>query len=224
MLNSIQQHYECLNQSLLLLSSHVDYLKSLKKSGFEPKVIYDIGACVLQWTKAVESLWPNAEIVLFEANPHCEFLYSKYRYHIGVLSHTSNINVKFYLNEFFPHGASYYREIGSEESAILFPENKYYNIKTVTLDDIVTSKNYPLPDLVKIDVQGAEKDVLQGGKKTLEFTQHLILELPKPNMQYNENAPSATETMELASDMGFRCAAPLFSDNGKFDGDYGFTK
>jgi FkbM family methyltransferase len=202
----------------------VKYLESLKQTGFEPKVIYDIGSCVLHWTNHAKRIWPNAEIILFDANPHCTFLYSDYKYYSGILSNVSNTTTKFYLNEFSPGGASYYREIGAAVSSQLYPKNRYYNIVSMTLDDVAEKYNFPKPDLVKMDVQGAERDILQGGIKTMVNTKYLIMELPKQNIQYNENAPTAEQTVELASELGWICSAPLFSDNGIFDGDYGFTR
>ena len=39
----------------------------LKKLGsvFEPKVIYDIGANVLNWTKEAKQIWNSSEIIVF---------------------------------------------------------------------------------------------------------------------------------------------------------------
>ena len=61
-------------------------MKRLKESGFEPKVIYDIGSCVLHWTKVAKELWPEATFILFDAFAEAEFLYEGYDYHMGALS------------------------------------------------------------------------------------------------------------------------------------------
>lgn len=224
MSNLLEKFYLDIYQKDLLPKNHINYLESLKKRGFEPKVIYDIGSCVLHWTRHAERIWPDAKIILFDANPHCKFLYQKYQYYNGLLSNISGVNMKFYMNEFSPGGASYYREIGSENSKTLYPENRYYNYLAMTLDDVVEKYNYPKPDFVKMDVQGAEHDILQGGIKTMKSTQHLIMELPKSGIIYNENAPNLEKTIKLAEDYGWICEAPLFSDNGYFDGDYGFIR
>ena len=57
---------------------HIKYLHDLKAAGFEPSVIYDIGANVLHWTKNAEKIWPNAKIILFDAYKPCQFLYKNY--------------------------------------------------------------------------------------------------------------------------------------------------
>ena len=224
MTTTIKQIYTELSNKDLLPTDHIKYLESLKKQGFEPKTIYDIGSCVLHWTRHAKRIWPNAEIILFDANPHCTFLYEGYKYYNGILSNISNKQIKFYLNEFSPGGASYYREIGSLYSAELYPKNRYYNVPSMRLDDVVSKYQFPKPELIKMDVQGAEKDILEGGFETMKNTKHLIMELPKKNIRYNENAPTAEETIKLANDLGWTCTAPLFSDNGTYDGDYGFSR
>ena len=119
--------YNLSNQQLIP-TDHVNYLIKLKNDGFEPKVIYDIGSCVLHWTKIAKKLWPNAKIILFDAFQPAEFLYSGYDYHIGVLSNVDNNIVKFYQNDYHPGGNSYYREIGCR-NGFFFPENKYIEMK-----------------------------------------------------------------------------------------------
>jgi len=47
---------------------HIKYLKSLKANGFEPRVIYDIGSCILHWSKEARKIWPDAKIIAFDAN------------------------------------------------------------------------------------------------------------------------------------------------------------
>lgn len=201
-----------------LPENHVAYLKKLKASGFEPKVIYDIGSCVLFWTKAAKELWPNATYVLFDAYTEVEFLYKGYQYHMGVLSDKED-EIKFYQNEYYPGGNSYYREIGSPAPDYFFPENNYILKKSSTLDKIVKEKGFPLPDFVKIDVQGCEVDIIKGGKETLQHATRMIVELQ--HTEYNRGALKSTESLPIIESYGFTCVDPLFTNAGP-DGDYGF--
>lgn len=41
-------------------------------------------------------------------------------------------------------------------------------INTITLDELVFEKDYPVPDFIKIDVEGAEVHVLKGASKLLD--------------------------------------------------------
>ena len=199
--------------------THINHLKKLKNNGFEPKVIYDIGSCVLHWTNEVEKIWPDAKIVLFDAYDKVEFLYKDYDYYIGVLTDTDGKEIDFYQNDLMPGGNSYYREIGSPNADKIFNSTHLHKKIGYTLDTIVKGKGFPLPDLIKIDVQGAESDVITGAIETIRNCQYMIVELQSEH--YNLNAPLANESIKLIDDYGFKCVDPLFCNNGP-DGDYGF--
>ena len=205
----------------LLQYDHVAYLWKLKSQGFEPKVIYDIGSCVLHWTNKAKEIWPDATYVLFEAMHEVEFLYSGYQYHMGVLCEEDNKELKFYKNVEGCGGNSYYREIGHPESARLFPADRYVIETGMTLDTIVNQKGFPLPDLVKIDVQGSEKDIIQGGQTTMSKAKHMIVEMQHTN--YNDGAPQVFETGPYIESLGWTCCAPKFSGNGP-DADWGYVR
>jgi FkbM family methyltransferase len=214
----LQYHFTVLSQKNLLPNDHFNYLKKLKDSGFEPKVIYDIGSCVLHWTNKAKELWPNATFILFDAFREAEFLYSKYDYHMGVLCDKDNRELRFYKNIVQPAGNSYYREVGCENGKY-FPIDNFDIEIGMTLDTIVKNRGFPLPDLIKIDVQGAEKDIISGGINTLSNAKHLICEMQHIN--YNDGAPTVSETKPYIESLGWECIAPMISNNGP-DADYGF--
>jgi hypothetical protein len=119
-----------------------------------------------------------------------------------------------------PGGNSYYREIGFDNGKF-FPENKYIEMRSKTLDTVVRECGFPLPDLVKIDVQGAEIDILRGGTKTIQNARRLIVELQA--IEYNLGAMTADSSLPIIENMGWKCCDPLFQNNGP-DGDYGFVR
>ena len=90
-----------------------------------------------------------------------------------------------------------------------------------TLDTVVRERGFPKPDFIKIDVQGAEQDVIRGALETMKSVQHLIVEMQC--VHYNEGAPLVGETLPFIESLGFTCVAPKFSDNGP-DADYGFAR
>ena len=205
----------------MLPNAHFQYLQNLKNQGFDPKVIYDIGSCVLHWTNKAKEIWPNAQFILFDAMREAEFLYTGYDYHMGVLCDEDNKELRFYKNVEQPGGNSYYREVGHELSSTLFPVDKYVIETGFTLDTIVKQKGFPLPDLIKIDVQGAEKDIITGGVNVLSNAKHLIVEMQNTN--YNDSAPQVSETGPYIESLGWKCVAPMFSNNGP-DADYGYMR
>ena len=204
--------------------AHIEYLNKLKDNGVNPMVIYDIGACVLHWTDRVRKIWPDAEVIAFEAADVHEFLYQEagVRYHIGVLSDQSGKDVDFYQNDEAPGGNSYYRENPEIQPAAaqLYADKYLRKLKTITLDAIVNLKQYPPPDLIKMDVQGAEMDVLKGAQETIKTAKHIILELQV--VEYNKGAPLKDVVIEYMDSIGYDCLG-LFSNNGP-DGDYHFVR
>jgi FkbM family methyltransferase len=199
--------------------NHTNYLIKLRESGFRPKVIYDIGCCVLHWTREAKKIFPEAEIILFDAFGDAEFMYSDYKYHIGVLSNEDNKIVKWYENKVEPAGNSYYKEIGNEHSERLFPIDNYVNKITYTLDTIIKQYNFPYPDLIKIDTQGSEIDIINGSMNALKNTKYLIVELQ--HMKYNDGACLSHQSINLIENLGFKCIAEKFNET-PVDGDYCF--
>jgi FkbM family methyltransferase len=218
----LQKHLRKLSKERHLPQNHINYLQNLKKSGFEPKVIYDIGSCVLHWTNEAKKVWPNARYILFDAFEPAEFLYKEqnYDYFVGVLSDVDGKEIKFYQNDWFPGGNSYYREIGCT-SGDFFPINNYLVKTTKTLNTIIHENNFPLPDFIKIDVQGCEVDILNGASDALSYAQRMIIELQ--HTEYNEGALMVDKSLPYIESLGWICDAPLFQNNG-CDGDYSFVK
>ena len=88
------------------------------------------------------------------------------------------------------------------------------------MSTVVKEHNFPYPDLVKIDVQGCEKDIIKGGIDIIKHAKHLIIELQ--HVEYNLGAPKCFETIPYIESLGFKLVTPLFCNNGP-DGDYHFV-
>lgn len=214
--NKIIENLKIINTINYLPKDHSDFLFKLKNQwNFNPKVIYDIGSCVLHWEKNARIVWPDSEFILFDAFEPVEMFYTNYKYHIGVLSNEDNKIVKFYQNDMHPGGNSYYREIVHN----IYPENNYLLKITKTLNSIVKEKNFPQPDLIKIDVQGAELDIIKGAEEILQNTKILIVELQ--HCKYNENAPDVNISKPYIESLGWICIAEKFANN-TYDADYCF--
>jgi FkbM family methyltransferase len=207
---------------------HKEYLLKLRDvDNFNPSVIYDVGACVNHWNAIAKEVWPNARYVLFEAMEESEdlFLESNDYYEIGVLSDVDNKEVTFYKNVDWPGGNSYYMENPEYSSMAnqLFgnPSNQFTR-KTKTLNSVVKRRGFPLPELLKIDVQGCEVDILRGSSEILKNVKHLIVELQ--HVQYNIGASLMNESIPIIESMGFELVTPRFSDSSHADADYHFKK
>ncbi len=211
----MRERLERASVELCMPDDHVAFLKTLRdEHSFVSKVDYDIGCCVLHWTRAARGVWPGLECVVFDAFEPVQFLWEGHRSFCGVLSDRDDRVVRWYQHDTLFGGNSYYREVGG-----IFPPDTYLTRPTHALDSVVARLDFPPPDLIKIDVQGAELDILRGARQTLQSARYLIVELQ--HVQYNEGAPLAHETIAALEGMGWRCVAERFSDNGP-DADYCF--
>lgn len=219
-LSAVEKRMFYLYETISMPDAHVKLLSRLSKD-FTPNVIYDIGAHALHWTKEASKIWKNTEIIAFDAIKEAEELYKSQniKYNIGVLSDSDDKIVKFYENKENPAGNSYYKEIGHRNSATIFPEDSYTEQVSMTLGTIVKKNNYILPDLVKIDVQGAELDILKGGINVINHAKYLIIELQ--HLEYNRGAPLSRVTIDFLNNNGWEIVEEKFSNNGP-DADYLF--
>lgn len=198
--------------------NHVKYLINLKENGVEPKIIYDIGANVLQWTREASNIWKDSEFFVFDGFDKLEPLYknSNYRYYIGILGDEDEKEVNWYQNDYNNTGNSYYKEHDDN----VFPKDKFDVKKIKTLTTVVNDLHFPYPDLVKIDVQGCEHDIIKGSIDIIRHAKHLIVELQ--HVEYNLGAPKCFDTIPYIESLGFKLVTPLFCNNGP-DGDYHFV-
>lgn len=193
---------------------HVQYLQNMD---IQPKVIYDIGACVMHWTKEARKIWPEAKIVMFDAMNHAEFLYkeSGLDYYCDGPVGDFTRSVKYYENPMDPAGNSVFKEDTPH-----FTEEHAVDKKMRSLDDIVSEKGWAKPDLVKIDAQGAELLILVGAEETLSECQDIIIEMQ--HQEYNLGAPQKEVVTQYLNSMGFDLVDQIHI--GQVDGDYHFRR
>ena len=184
--------------------SHRNALARLKSLGFTPGVIYDIGAYRGGWTRLAAEVFAQAQFVLLEAN----------RDHAGELAATGRRHVIAALGaQDGGTRAFHVPRRGDVTGASLYVESTAHyaeanlqvrEVETVRLDTLVAREKLPAPDLVKIDVQGAELEVLAGAPETLRDAQALIVEVSL--VDYNKGAPLIAEVIAALDRLGFKCA------------------
>ena len=223
---AIQTRLRELASMNLLSDSHKNYLIHMRDNlKIKPRIIYDIGAAVLHWTIPASHVWPETTYYAIEAMEQTAFLYQEVglSHAIALLSDRDNQERDFYQNVYHPGGNSYYRENvnHSPNAPTLFSDHHRVKKQTITLDTLVERNKWPLPDLIKIDVQGAELDILKGAVSTLKHCRDLIVELQM--VEYNCGAPTANEVVKWLESQGFVLQAANFV-NDPVTGDYHFTR
>jgi FkbM family methyltransferase len=168
------------------------YIVSLRKEILPEKspVIIDIGANIGQFMFACKTLFPTAKVYSFEPDSDIFALLKKNAKNFeGVKTYNlalSNVKkkMKFYVSNEF-----------SEWSSLKKIDNKEYKISTVDVDkgDNVL-KAITKIDLLKIDVEGAEYDVVLGLIKMLEKTNYLLIEV---SMERNNEDKGSSRLISL---------------------------
>jgi len=165
---------------------------ALKK--YNPSIVYDIGAHTGQFTKKCQKILPNSIFHLFEASPNKN---GKGNWHKVVLSHTDDAEVTFYYDG--GTGDTYYKETDQ----FLKTKYKTTTLKTKRLDSYVKENNLPLPDFIKIDVQGAELDILRGCDEIMNYCKLVHCEIPAEGIEFNKGAPTQEEYLDFFDSFGF---------------------
>jgi FkbM family methyltransferase len=177
-----------------------DYLANFKENdvlkklvGKTAPVIVDVGANIGQTADKLKRIWHNSWI-------HCiEPLHEQYKYlkrntlHLNGVK-TYNIALgswdgprKFYINEHQPMLSGFYELNPDSEDSIALnqPEDAHDNFLNAqeTIVDCMTLDNWAITnevthiDLLKMDAQGAEPDILRGGREILKNTHVIVTEL-----------------------------------------------
>jgi FkbM family methyltransferase len=155
--------------------------------------ILDIGARKGDWTKKFKEHYPEAKSLMIEANgDHKEDL-EKVGPYILALVGKDNTETDYYIcdDKKNDHGNGMYRE----NTNVPFTSRKR---RVITLDSLLPGQKF---DLIKMDVQGAELDILQGSPGFIHNTKYLWLELQAHN--YNLGAPSAGKVIGYLHQIGF---------------------
>jgi len=173
-------------------------LESIKKY-FEPKSILDIGANVGQFYNEIKNIFPNSYYYLIEGSESCEVVLETLNvdYSICLLS-DSEKEVDFYIRKNEPRctGNSIYRENTSfyDDDQIIIEKKQ-----TKTLSNLLNNQKF---DLIKIDVQGSEIDIINGGLDIIKEAKGILMEVSL--MEYNQNAPTKDFVYEYMDNLGFK--------------------
>lgn len=145
----------------------------LKCKGFTPRFSVDIGAYEGHWSKSVRRIFPDTEILMVEPLPDKREKLKTLAADISasvkheLLSEKSGQVVDFYLGSC---GSSIHEPLR-------FRIGETIQLTSSTLDDLLREGTLRGPDLLKIDVQGAEDRVLRGGETAISQVEVLIIEL-----------------------------------------------
>jgi len=176
------------------MNPHEKRFNHYKNLNIDFKNVLDIGAYEGQWSRLFTSIYPDANVLMIEANTEKEKTLKEIgNYKIALLGAKDNEEVDYYkcLNG-IPTGNG------------IYPENTEYQFqpekrKAITLTTLLGSeKGF---DLIKMDVQGSELNIIKGALPIIKNTKYLLLELQ--TYPYNKGAPQIEEVVSYLHGLNF---------------------
>jgi FkbM family methyltransferase len=177
-------------------------LHQLRKTGFTPTTVIDIGAAVGSFSKTCHAIFPGAQYLLIE--PLEEYVPSlakvvsdipRATYEIAVAAaHADSVLLNVHPDLV---GSSLYREVEKDTDVNGVPRK----VRAVTVDRLVEERQAVPPYLIKIDVQGAELDVLAGAGAVLSGTDFVLLEVSF--FQFFDRGPVFYDVVSYMKTKGF---------------------
>jgi FkbM family methyltransferase len=172
-----------------------------------PAVIYDVGANIGTWTCLAKSVFPAARVEAFEPLTQHFAKFQEWtapwpgevRLHacaLGPTKRTAIMQVMDYsdassLLALSHEGAREFQIQAKAETAV----------PVVPLDLLVAREKLPVPDLLKLDVQGYELEVLRGADTTLRSARAVLCEVSF--REFYTGQPLFTEVVEYLGARGF---------------------
>jgi FkbM family methyltransferase len=176
----------------------------LQQSGFAPAEIIDVGAFVGRWSWHAKQIFPTARIFMVEAQARMSDKLDEVRhlwpadvdYAICLVGDREREAVDFFQME-TPYGSSG-SSIYEEKTDLV---RHQISLPMHTLDGLLMNRVLDAPVLLKLDVQGAELDVLAGASRVLETTEIVIMEVSI--LEYNKGVPDFRRIIDALADLGF---------------------
>ena len=176
-------------------------LQNLKAKGFNPSFVLDIGAFEGEWTSDFLEVFPNTKVLMLEAqNSKREQLtniikkFNNVQFEIALLSSEDGKEVSFYENETASHIQLPIATIEPCEGTNFLTTHK--------VDTILNDIQFPLPDFLKLDVQGHELEVLKGARAALHHAEIVLLEISF--LDLGDGTPLAIEVIQFMDNHNFQ--------------------
>lgn len=165
---------------------------------YTPKKVLDIGCNVGQFYNHAKQYWPNAEYFLIDGNDSLSEDLKGLNVPFKILLLADAVKkVNLYKNSknLKCTGTSMYREntYHYSDELVLIEEKE-----TTTLDITFPTDTF---DLIKLDTQGSEIDILNGGQNLMSRAKFILIETSL--IEYNINSPKEAEVIKYMSEHGF---------------------
>ena len=162
----------------------------INKSKSDKKInIFDIGSYLGNFSREIKKKLNKNKLnrvnfILFEPNPYIKL---KDFNHLCLGISNKSTKKKYYYNNFFPSSGSGFNKITLDDffwnlsrkliTFSIFKKFITFQVRTISLDNFCKKKKISRIELLKIDTEGHEFQVLKGGKKLLNKTKIIQVEI-----------------------------------------------
>ena len=167
---------------------------------FKINTILDIGAHEGFWAMDFKEIFSESNIFMIEGDCDKKQILEQTEipYEISLLSDEVKEVVFYKYIGKYTTGNSIYKE-----NTLTFNNNHEKVIKTTnTLRNVVNKRGITGIDMIKLDVQGSEKDIIMGGLEIFSKCKIICIEMSIVN--YNINSPTNFEVFSLLNTLGFK--------------------
>lgn len=176
----------------------------MRRLGFRPAGVVDIGAYKGEWTVMARGIFPEATFLMLEAQESQRETLEQVKarndsgvnYRIALLGPENRDGVDFHQYDVAPTGASV---LAAQAGAA----PQLVKCRMETLDTILSREGLRRPELIKIDVQGYELEVLKGGSEALAAAQAIAMEVSL--LELYKGNPLMHEVIGFMHERGFQC-------------------
>lgn len=146
-------------------------LAGLRRRGYVPEVVFDVGASDGRWTQLAMTYWPGATYFCFEP------LQERAR-ELAALSGSNQGRVVVYCCGLGDRDQELEICVKPhlDESSFAFSGDDIRTVPVRRLDSMLAQHGIPRPQFLKVDVQGFEKRVLDGASSSLGAADLILLE------------------------------------------------
>ncbi len=153
-------------------------VEDLKARGLNCKSILDVGANRGDWSRMAKVIYPSAAFCLIEPQTEMEedlkSFCSSSDGSIYIIAGAGPKSEKKYLTVWDDLAGSSFLP---KEDETLKNSGKQRIIDMVSIDELIESGKFKVPELVKVDIQGFEIEALKGAEKLFGETEAFILEV-----------------------------------------------
>jgi FkbM family methyltransferase len=166
-------------------SSVQGVLRQVRDLGFSPATVIDVGAAFGSFASECYGVFPDAEYMLVEP-------LEEYKPHLDAITQAHPSKAEYILAAASPQLGEMTINVHPDlVGSSLYLEEEVSNVngvprtvRSITLDYLVENGKLRPPFLLKIDVQGAELDVISGFEKHLQETEFVLNALSHIDMVF----------------------------------------